>query len=46
VAVFGSALDKGVAVGVIGVAPIKLTPPAIAGRAIPLEIAQVRAGSA
>ena len=46
VAVFGSALDKGAAVGVIGVTAVELTPPAIACGAVPLEIAQVGAGSA
>jgi hypothetical protein len=46
VTVLGAALDKGAAVGVIGVAPVKLTAPAIAGGAVPLEVAQVRAGSA
>jgi hypothetical protein len=39
VTVLGAALDKGAAVGVIGVAPVKLTAPAIAGGAVPLEVA-------
>ena len=44
VAVCGAALDEGTAVGVTGVAAIQFARPAIAGGAVPLEIAQVRAG--
>jgi len=46
VAVLVPAPDKGAAVRIIGVATIELTAAAITGGAVPLEVAQVGAGSA